>query len=1433
VPSASSHSSRARILSVAAALLMIAGLFPAAVGAVPPSGAPTLLQPADGAPVSSNPVFSWTAVSGAAKYRIQISPELDFTPLTYTVDTTNRKATPPADLPLGQLYWRVAATDGGSGIGPWSEIRSFTKAWGNAPTIDSPVDGATFNFPNQPVLFDWQPLAGAKNYTLEIDDEPGFNLPASFTTNNTNFTLTEPQTIDPDFFWRLRATSSTSGVVSDWTSTRTYSYTWSTIPTLLTPANNVITEVNDIKFSWQPVPGAETYQLQVSPNGDWANNLALDVPVKGTKYSPPTTLDNDGYFWRVRAKDARSPANNGPWSAEWQFNRAWTELPILLTPAWTEGDPPTVIDVPTFSWTPVHHASHYEIEFSEDINFSPGDSSTVSCFTNHTTWTPYTAIVAGGMPGGCNPGPVEDVLIPVFWHVRAIDAPRGVLGAWSNSATTDTWQFVRDPSDVTLLTPTQAQAVSTPVLSWTAKAGAPTYRVVILKSNKTTAVGGTPVVTYATSFTPTSALNPADGPFYWYVQAIDGNGVASPAPANPTRSFTIVAPTTDTSLDLLTPGDGTSSVRMPSMTWTPYTGASYYKVWYGVGLAIFPTPLSGGTKLPYAGFTYAALTLSPNTYFWYVEAYDAGDVLLDTSVQRDFTINDAGTIGSSDYLAPDRCLPADPCPAEADTPTLSWNPVPNAGWYEVTIANDANFSNQIRKYGTSYTVLTPRESLLDSQSSQGFFWFVRPCINVTRSRCGPDPTNNLANNNASAFKKISAAVEPLLPPDAGAPIANQITFTWTDYLDTSEALGVTQEAKTYKIEVSLVADFATIFDTATVDQTTYTPFNKTYPEGPLYWRVQAIDGSNNTLTKSPPRLVTKLSPAVVLVHPSNGSLEAGVPYFQWNPQSYAATYLIEVYKNGDLLFSPANKVLSQTTKFSAWAPTTSLPSGDYAWRVRRNDADNRPGPWSAGRTFHLEAAKPTLTAPASGATVAGNALLFTWGGVAGAVQYKFEVAATCSFSPILSSITTVMTSWAPITTYADGSYCWRIKALDAVGNTISMSNTRTFSVGAAPPPPPTATTFAPIPPVRLLDTRTDIGLSGQFTANIARSVDIAGRLGIPNDAVAITGNLTVVGQQQAGYLSVTPDPDNSPSTSALNFPLGDVRANNITSPLAADGKISIVYKASAGKRTHVLLDVTGYFLEDNTGDTYNAVTPARLLDTRVGNGLSGAFAAHTVRDFDVAGRGGVPATAKAVTGNLTVVGQTAGGYVTLGPILADNPATSTINFPLGDVRANGITVALAGDGHLDAIYVAPLGKKAHLVFDVTGYYLQDLTGSKYYPLDPGRVLDSRVGNGLSGTFKSDIARTLTIRGRVGVPTAAIAVTGNLTVVGQTAGGYVSMTKATTNNPLTSTLNFPVGDVRANGVTGPLTGTGTVGLVYKASSGKTTNLILDITGYFAP
>ncbi len=383
----------------------------------------------------------------------------------------------------------------------------------------------------------------------------------------------------------------------------------------------------------------------------------------------------------------------------------------------------------------------------------------------------------------------------------------------------------------------------------------------------------------------------------------------------------------------------------------------------------------------------------------------------------------------------------------------------------------------------------------------------------------------------------------------------------------------------------------------------------------------------------------------------------------------------------------------------------------------------------------------------------------------------------------------------------------------------------------AMPYPPAATTYVPVTPTRLLDTRTGNGLSGAFVSGIPRTFAVAGRTPIPTNAVAITGNLTVTGQTGGGYASLGPVSTATPTTSTLNFPLGDNRANNVTVTLGVGGKLSAVYKSGAGKTAHLLLDVTGYSLANTTGATYNSVAPVRLLDTRSGNGLSGAFVSGVPRTWHIAGRGGIPTGATAITGNLTVTGQTGGGYASLGPLAMAAPKTSTLNFPVGDNRANGITVKLASDGTLSAAYLGPRDATAHLILDVTGYYVADLTGARFYPLEPDRLLDTRVKIGLETPLAANIARTLEAGGHVGVPTDATAVTGNLTVVGQTKTGYVSMTQTATNTPSTSTLNFPVGDIRANGVTGSLAAGGTVGLVYRAVAPATTNLLLDITGYF--
>jgi hypothetical protein len=209
---------------------------------------------------------------------------------------------------------------------------------------------------------------------------------------------------------------------------------------------------------------------------------------------------------------------------------------------------------------------------------------------------------------------------------------------------------------------------------------------------------------------------------------------------------------------------------------------------------------------------------------------------------------------------------------------------------------------------------------------------------------------------------------------------------------------------------------------------------------------------------------------------------------------------------------------------------------------------------------------------------------------------------------------------------------------------------------------------------------------------------------------------------------------------------------------------------------------------------------------------------------------GVPGNAKAISGNLTVTLQTAGGFVSVTPDPTSTPSTSTLNFPVGDNRANGLTVQLSASGSLSAVYKATPGSTTDLILDVTGYYVDDLLGLHFYPLIPGRRVNTLI-NAPIGIFHGNVPQTVAMDGHEGVPPTASAITGNLAVLQQTQGGYVSITPDPTATPQTSTINFPVGDVRANGVTVAVNGSGAMSFVYKAGPARTTHLVFDVTGYF--
>lgn len=124
------------------------------------------------------------------------------------------------------------------------------------------------------------------------------------------------------------------------------------------------------------------------------------------------------------------------------------------------------------------------------------------------------------------------------------------------------------------------------------------------------------------------------------------------------------------------------------------------------------------------------------------------------------------------------------------------------------------------------------------------------------------------------------------------------------------------------------------------------------------------------------------------------------------------------------------------------------------------------------------------------------------------------------------------------------------------------------------------------------------------------------------------------------------------------------------------------------------------------GTSFYTLTPCRAFDTRTANGPLGgpALVAAANRSFNLGGVCGIPSTARAIVGNLTIVQPAQAGYLKAYAGGSPVPPTSVINFSAGQVVSNNTTMALAQNALGTVTIKSGTGGTVHMILDVSGYY---------------------------------------------------------------------------------------------------------------------------------
>ena len=843
-------------------------------------GRPTQTAPGSGAVVQLLPAFAWTRVANADKYEFQISADagMNSPVLGQGKDdffTRNTRATLLKTIPNGTYWWRVRAANSAGEVGPWTQPRSFRKLWNLVPTLQNPASGASLSFPSNPVVLRWTGVPGAAHYLVSAASDPALGSLVLHYSNQddpkgppnvaaTSAAITAALAPGP-YYWSVTPVDAEGnrGVA-----TQVSSFTWlwpSTTATHLEDLN-AAPEAYDPRFSWNPVPGAARYEVEINSSVDFApgSKVCCSGTTIATSLSPTAVLKDNVYYWRVRALDP--DGNAGLWNYGGSFTKTFDKVapagPVpgtaiknlrtrdnLADPG-TDLGPGTTgyqTEVPVVRWDPVPGAASYEVQVA-DWTGSACLWATADYVkkTSVTEWTPLASTASNPVVWQ---GTLAKDLPPLTpgtycFRVRARSdrAPvnqevwgdytylqNGTVSSTSPVGPAFTWTDYPDPSDPGNSTPcafgypcagdyllpvTGTTTGRTPLFTWKSLAGANSYFVVVAKDANFSNVVDE-AFTRIPAYAPRNSLKPTTYPdetttYYWAVLPASASDGSDALPLDLPNSAKGSFQKQSTPPTLVSPVSVQSFLDQPTFRWTPTLGARRYRLQVAAD-PTFGAPLDDVLT---NATSYSSDTTYPadTVLYWRVRADDENLTGLTWSATGTF----------QKRLAPPVPSAANPPRGEA-LPVWAWSPVQGAASYDLSIDQPDGTHRDFSGFRT------PTASFIKMTGTGVWRWRVRAQFPKDSGGTVPGP-----------YSATQSFVRTIGEP------ANAKTDSDRDHilLNWNARLGV----ETYKVQIASSPDFSRTVETVSTDNTSYAPTMTSYSYGtggPFYWRVAAVDEDRN------------------------------------------------------------------------------------------------------------------------------------------------------------------------------------------------------------------------------------------------------------------------------------------------------------------------------------------------------------------------------------------------------------------------------------------------------------------------------------------------------------------------------------------------------------------------------------------------------------